>query len=275
MPNLLDSLPSSVVDLMSQWGMSVVGAVVVLVLGLFLAKLLRGWTRGALTRTTLDVTLVPFFANIVYYLVVAFVCIAVLGLFGIPTTSFVAILGAAGLAVGLALQGTLSNFASGVMLLFFRPFKVGDYVQAGGEEGSVLEVGVFASVLETLERVRIILPNAAIWSATIKNYTSSPVRRNDIAVGISYADDISKAKHTVLEALKADSRVLADPPPDVVVTGLGDSSVDLLAVPFCAPDDYWGLRFDMTQKIKEALDRAGVSIPFPQRDIHLYETKAG
>ena len=265
-------IPSNIVELASEWGLSVVGAVAVLFTGFFIAKLLRRWTRKALERIDLDATLIPFLANLVYYAILAFVLIAVLGLFGVPTTSFVAALGAAGLAVGLALQGTLSNFASGVMLLIFRPFKVGDYIEAGGEEGTVLEVGVFSSRLETLDRVHIVLPNAAVWGATIKNFTASPVRRNDIAVGISYSDDIGKARDIVRDVLRADPRVLPNPAPDVVVTGLGDSSVDLLAVPYCKPEDYWNLRFDLTQKIKEGLDEGGISIPFPQRDVHLFQS---
>ena len=261
------------VDLVSSWGLSVLGALFVLIVGLFLARIVRSTVRRALARSSVDQTLVPFFSNLVYYALVAFVVIAVLGLFGIPTTSFVALLGAAGLAVGLALQGTLSNFAAGVMLLIFRPFKAGDYVEAGGAEGTVLELGVFASKLETLDRIRIILPNAAIWSGTIKNFTASPVRRNDVAVGISYGDDIGRARSVILGVLTEDARVLPDPAPEVVVAGLGDSSVDLLALPYCSPEDYWGLRFDLIQRIKEALDNAGVSIPFPQRDVHVHETR--
>ncbi len=270
MNELRKLIPSNIVEMTSEWGVSVLGAIAVLLLGFLTAKLFRRWARKALERIDLDQTLIPFLANLVYYLVLAFVVIAVLGLFGVPTTSFVAALGAAGLAVGLALQGTLSNFAAGVMLLFFRPFKVGDYVEAAGEQGNVLEVSVFSTRLETLDHVHVVLPNSAVWGATIKNFTASPVRRNDIAVGISYSDDIGKAREIVRQVLRADERVLTEPAPDVVVTGLGESSVDLLAVPYCKPSDYWDLRFDLTQKIKEGLDRGGISIPFPQRDVHLY-----
>lgn len=250
-----------------------VGALVVLLLGLFVAKMARRWTANALKRTQLDKTLIPFVSHLVYYALLAFVLIAVLSHFGIPTTSFIAVLGAAGLAVGLALQGTLSNFAAGVMLLFFRPFKAGDFVEAAGEQGTVREVGVFATALRTLDLVNIVLPNASIWGATIKNFTNSPVRRNDMSIGISYGDNISKAKQEIEQVLREDDRVLTEPAPLVVVEQLGESSVDLLVGPYCHPDDYWGLRFDMFQKIKERLEAAGLTIPFPQRDVHLFQEK--
>lgn len=274
MNELLDSLNLSnvaddLMELLSTWGIQVIGAVVVLIVGLMVAGLLRRWSRRLLERTQLDATLVPFFASMVYYAVLTFVGIAVLGLFGIPTTSFVAVLGAAGLAVGLALQGSLSNFAAGVMLLVFRPFRVDDYVEAAGIEGTVREIGLFASTLDTLDNTRIVVPNSSVWGATIKNFTHNPARRNDLEFGISYGDDIDVARRVILETLRADSRVLADPAPDVWVTGMGDSSVDLLVVPWCKPDDYWGVRFDLYQKVKEALERGGCTIPFPQRDVHM------
>lgn len=257
--------------LISTWGLSVVGAVVVLVLGLFVAKIGRGWARRALRRTKLDETLIPFISSLVYYLILAFVLIAVLGLFGIPTTSFIAVLGAAGLAVGLALQGTLSNFAAGVMLLIFRPFRKGDYVEAGGQAGIVREIGVFASSLDTLDNVSIVLPNSAIWGGTIKNFTSNTLRRNDMVIGISYGDDISVAKEIIAQVLAADPRVVQDPEPLIAVKDLGESSVDLLIGPWCSPDDYWGLRFDLIERIKVALEKGGCSIPFPQHDVHLFQ----
>lgn len=263
---------SAVSGLVSSWGLNVLGALAVLVVGLIVAKLARRLVARLLARAGTDASLVPFLSSLAYYALVAFVVIAVLGLFGIPTASFVAVLGAAGLAVGLALQGTLSNFAAGVMLLGFRPFKVGDYVEAGGCEGVVREIGVFASTLDTLDEVAVVLPNASIWGATIRNFTENPKRRNDMAVGISYGDDIERAKASIRRTLEADPRVMRDPAPLVVVSGLGDSSVDLLVAPYCTPDDYWDLRFDMLQKIKENLEADGCSIPFPQRDVHVYPT---
>jgi small conductance mechanosensitive channel len=213
---------------------------------------------------------VPFFANGVYYLTLIAVVIAVLSLFGIETTSLIAVLGAAGLAVGLALQGTLSNFAAGVMLLIFRPFKVGDYVEVAGTAGSVQEVGIFSSVLHTPDNVKITIPNSAVYGDTIKNYSANDTRRNDLLIGISYDDDIARALETIRRVLAGDSRVLDDPEPTVAVAELADSSVNLVVRPWCAGGDYWPLRFDLTHKLKEELEAAGCSIPYPQRDVHVH-----
>ena len=266
----LEKVKEALVSLVSTWGLQVVGAIAVLVIGWLVAKIVRRWTAAALGRTKLDQTLVPFLSSFVYYIVLAFVLIAVLQLFGVPTTSFIAVLGAAGLAVGLALQGTLSNFASGVMLLIFRPFKVGDYVEAGGDAGVVREVGVFASTLDTLDNVTIVLPNAAIWGSKIRNYTDNELRRVDMTIGISYGDDIPKAKDIVRRTLEADPRIVASPAPLVAVQDLGTSSVDLLVGPWCTPADYWDVRFDMFEAIKVALEAGGCTIPFPQRDVHFF-----
>lgn len=261
----------SLTSVVSTWGVRVVGAIAFLIAGLFIARLVQRGTRKALERTGVDSTLVPFFASLAYYAIITFVGIAVLGLFGIPTTSFIAALGAAGLAIGLALQGSLSNLASGVMLLIFRPFRVGDYVEAAGVDGSVEEIGLFASSLTTLDNTLIVLPNAEIWGATIKNFTAKEKRRNDLIFGISYGDDIDRARESILTAVRSDPRVLSDPAPEVWVTGMGDSSVDLLVAPWCHPSDYWGLKFDLYQKVKEALEAGGSTIPFPQRDLHLID----
>lgn len=267
----MESVVQSASEMIATRGVALVGAFVVLVVGMMVVKMMRGAVRRGLERTTLDKTLVPFFTNLVYYTLLAFVVIAVITMLGVPTTSFIALLGAAGLAVGLALQGTLSNFAAGVMLLVFRPFRVGDYVEAAGAEGSVLEIGVFATALDSLDNVRIVLPNAAIWGQTIRNFTLNEARRNDMTIGISYTDDIARAKGIIRSALDEDPRVLADPAPLVAVQGLGESSVDFLVGPWCAPADYWDLRFDMLQKIKERLEANGCTIPFPQRDVHMFQ----
>ena len=261
----------SLTHVVSTWGLRVVGAIAFLIAGLFVARLVQRWMRRGLAKTAVDDTLVPFFASLAYYAILTFVGIGVLGLFGIPTTSFIAALGAAGLAIGLALQGSLSNLAAGVMLLIFRPFRVGDYVEAAGVDGSVEEIGLFASTLVTLDNTLIVLPNSAIWGATIKNFTAKDKRRNDLVFGISYGDDIGQARESILAVLRADSRVLTEPAPDVWVTGMGDSSVDLLVVPWCHPDDYWGLKFDLYQKVKEGLEAGGATIPFPQRDLHVID----
>ena len=263
------NLIESVVSLVSAWGLKVLGALVVLIVGRWAAGWVRKTVRQSLERSNLDATLIPFIAGIVYYLLLTVVVIAVLGLFGIQTTSLIAVLGAAGLAVGLALQGTLSNFAAGVMLLIFRPFRVGDYVEAGGTAGSVVEVGIFTTVLNTPDNVRILVPNSAIYGDVVKNYSTNDTRRNDLSVGIAYGDDIGTAVEVIRKVLAGDERVLSDPAPVIAVGGLGDSSVDFVVRPWCRKEDYWTLRFDLTRKLKEELEAGGCSIPFPQRDVHV------
>jgi small conductance mechanosensitive channel len=269
----MQSALEKVTEIIATRGLTVVGAVVVLVVGMMVAKIIRRGVTRSLTKGALDETLVPFVSNLVYYTLVAFVVIAVITMLGIPTTSFIAVLGAAGLAVGLALQGTLSSFAAGVMLLVFRPFRVGDYVEAGGTEGVVTEVGVFATSLDSLDNVHIVLPNAAVWGQTIKNFTSNAARRNDMTIGVSYTDDIARAKEVILQTLKDDPRVLEKPAPLVAVQDLGESSVDFLVGPWCEPGHYWDLRFDLFEQIKGRLEANGCTIPFPQRDVHLFQEK--
>ena len=270
----LDQILARIMTLLTDWGLKVLGAVVVLFVGLQVAKWVRKGVGKALTRGNMDPTLVPFISSLTYYLVMAFVVIAVLGMVGIQTASMIAVLGAAGLAVGLALQGTLANFASGVMLLIFRPFHKGDYVEAGGAAGTVEAVGIFTTTLNTPDNVRIVIPNSSVWGQTIKNYAANPTRRVDMVVGISYGDDIATAVDTVTRVLKAESRVLDDPEPVVAVSELGDSSVNLVVRPWCKKEDYWGVRFDLTRTLKEELERSGCSIPFPQRDVHLFRAES-
>lgn len=269
----VEQIMDLVTRLVSQWGLRVVGAVAILIIGWTAAKLIRASIRRGLERAKVDATLVPFISKLVYYLVLAFVLIAVLKGFGFETTSLIAVLGAAGLAVGLALQGTLSNFAAGVMLLFFRPFRVGDFVDAGGTAGTVEEIGVFATTLNTPDNVRIVVPNSSVYGQTIKNFSANDTRRNDMVVGISYDDDIGKAMATLEEILKADSRVLADPAPVIAVSEMADSSVNMVVRPWCRKDDYWSLRFDLTRRFKEGLEAAGCSIPYPQTDVHLHRVE--
>jgi len=254
----------------STWGLRVIGALAVLIVGRWVAGRIRKGVRRALERANVDGTLVPFFSSMAYYVVLAVVVIAVLNLFGVQTTSLIAVLGAAGLAVGLALQGTLSNFAAGVMLLVFRPFRIGDYVDIAGTAGSVVEIGLFTVALNTPDNVRIIVPNSSVYGQTISNYAANPTRRNDLVIGIAYGDDIGKAISTIEAVLAADARVLKDPAPVVATSELADSSVNIVVRPWCTKEDYWGLRFDLTRKIKEELEAAGCSIPFPQRDVHLF-----
>jgi small conductance mechanosensitive channel len=257
--------------LVTTWGVKVVAAIALFVVGQWVARWMRKWIRNGLERGKMDPTLVPFLSSMVYYLAVAFVVVAVLGTLGIPTASLVALLGAAGLALALALQGTLSNFAAGVMLLIFRPFQVGDYVEVGGTAGSVVAIGIFSTRLNTPDNVGITVPNSSVWGSTIRNFAANPTRRVDLVVGISYGDDIGRAIETVSGLLQAETRVLDDPAPFVAVSELADSSVNLVVRPWCKREDFWSLRCDLTRALKEQLEAAGFSIPFPQRDMHVHQ----
>ena len=267
----VDQVTEVVTGLVSTWGLRVVGALAVLIIGWTAAKMVGGWARRLLTRSKMDPTLVPFFSRMAYYLTLTFVLLAVLRLFGVETTSFIAVLGAAGLAVGLALQGTLGNFAAGVMLLVFRPFNNGDFVEVAGVAGTVGEIGIFATTLNTGDNVRIVVSNGSIYGGTIKNYSANATRRNDIVMGVSYDDDLAKAKQTIEQVLAGDSRVLQDPAPVVAVAELADSSVNFVVRPWCKKEDYWGLRFDLLREMKEQLEAAGCSIPYPQQDVHMHQ----
>lgn len=264
--NILNKLS----ELLSAWGMKVVGALALLIIGLIVLKLIRRSVIKGLKKTRLDVTLVPYISGVVYYILLAVLILAVLSLFGVETTSVIAILGAAGLAVGLALQGTLSNFAAGVMLLIFRPFRIGDFVETGGVSGVIAEIGTFSTKLNTPDNVLITVPNSAVYGQTIKNYTAHDKRRIDLVVGISYPDDIGKAIETINRVISADERILKDPAPQVAVSEMADSSVNLVVRPWCNTADYWTVRFDLIRRLKEEIEAAGLSIPFPQRDVHLY-----
>ncbi len=261
----------TVITLVSTWGLRVVGALAVLIIGRMVCGMARNSVRKTMQRRAVDASLIPFLSGLVYFTLLAAVVIAVLGIFGIETTSLVAVLGTAGLAVGLALQGTLSNFSSGVMLLLFRPFQIGDFVDTAGVAGTVAEIGLFSTILNTGDNVRIIVPNSAVFGATIKNFSANDTRRNDIVLGISYADDIGRAIETVNRILEKDERVLKDPAPVVAVSELADSSVNLVVRPWCKTEDYWGLRSDLQRAFKERLEAAGCSIPFPQHDVHVHQ----
>ena len=260
----------SAASLVSTWGLNVVGAIAVLIVGRWVSSALRRGTRRALERSAVDAALAPFVSSMVYYFALSVVLIAVLNLFGIQTASMIAVLGAAGLAVGLAMQGTLSNFAAGVMLLVFRPFKIGDYVEVAGTAGTVQEIGIFSTTLHTPDNVKIIVPNSSVYGDTITNFSANNTRRVDLMIGIGYGDDIGRAVETIGRVIAADARVLKEPEPQIAVAELGDSSVNLVVRPWCAGADYWALRFDLTRAIKEQLEAAGCSIPFPQQDVHLH-----
>jgi len=269
------TVDSQSIDVLASWGLKVLGAIVVLLIGRMIASWGRKFTSRALERAGVDETVVPFAAKLVYFLIMVFVLLAVLGLFGIPTTSIIAVLGAASLAVGLALQGTLSNFAAGVMLLLFRPFDVDDYIEVAGHAGTVKTVGVFATTLNTLDNVQITIPNGKVYGEAIKNYSANDIRRVDLVASVAYDDDLQTAKDTLMAILEADERVLDDPAPTVAVSELGASSVDFVVRPWCRAEDYWNVRFDLTRAIKESLEGAGLSIPFPQQDMHVIHVPEG
>ena len=265
---------NSLIPVLTEWGIKVVGAIAVLIVGRMVAGIVRSNVRKAMTKAEVDATLIPFVASLVYYIVLAVVIIAVLSLFGIQTTSLVAVLGAAGLAIGLALQGTLSNFAAGVMLLLFRPFKVDDFVEIGGITGKVVAVKIFSTVLKTGDNVMITVPNSQTWGGTIKNYNGFDTRRIDLVMGIDYGDNIQVAMETIQRIVTAHKGVLAEPAPQIAVAELGASSVDIIVRPWCAGADYWNVRFDLTQQLKEGLEAAGCSFPFPQQDVHMHQVSS-
>jgi small conductance mechanosensitive channel len=235
------------------------------------AKGVRKLVERVMTKSKVDSTLISFTANLAYIALLAFIVVAALGQLGIQTTSFIAILGAAGLAVGLALQGSLSNFAAGFLLIIFRPFKVGDYIEGGGVTGVVEAIQIFTTQLKTPDNKTVIVPNARMTDDNIVNWTVKGTRRVDMVMGIGYEDDIDKARSLMAEIIAADSRILKDPAPQIAVSELADSSVNFVVRPWTRVEDYWSVYFDLTEKIKKAFDANGVSIPFPQRDVHLYQ----
>ncbi len=256
------------------WGIKIFLALLIFYIGRavvnFVVRVLDKLMRG----NGMDETLVGFLSSILRWVLLLFVIIAALSQLGINTTSLVALLGAAGLAIGLSLQSSLSNFASGVMLIMFRPFTKGDFVEAGGATGVVDKISIFTTVMTTPDNKEVIVPNGAILSNNITNYSARPTRRVDLVFGISYDDDIRKAKELLEEIIAADKRVLSDPEPVIVVGELADSSVNFLVRPWVNAADYWGVYWDTTEAVKLKFDEAGISIPYPQQDVYMHEVKA-
>ena len=272
--NFLNHL-ESLIGVVSQYGLDLLAGIATLVFGWWVAGRIRSIMLRSLDKVpVVDDTLKPFFASIARYAVLAITLIAVLAKLGIQTTSIIAVLGAAGLAIGLALQGTLQNIAAGIMLLILRPLKVGDYIDAGGTSGTVDEIGLFTTDMTTYDGVYLSVPNSALWNTSILNYSRLPTRRMDIPVGIAYEDDVEAAIDLLLNHLRLDDRVLVPPEPQVLVTGLGASSVDLSLRCWSARENFWALKFDLNKNTKLWLDAAGISIPFPQRDVHLIPSNA-
>lgn len=257
------------VETLTTYGLDAVGALITLIIGFWFAGRAAKFTLKMVQKSDrVDNTLGHFFSSFVKYAVIVVVVIAVLNQFGVQTASLLTVLATAGLAIGLALQGTLSNIAAGVMLLLFRPFKVGDYVEAAGHAGTIKELNLFFIVMATPDNVQITIPNGQVWGAALRNYSTNPTRRVDIAAGISYSDDIDKAMKVVLETVGGDDRVKTDPEPFVGVTEMGDSSVNFAIRVWVDNGNYWPVKFDLTKAIKEAFDANDVSIPFPTRTVY-------
>jgi small conductance mechanosensitive channel len=255
------------------YGLRVIAAAAILVVGWFIAKGIRSIIQHMLKRGKVDETLVSFVASLCYVGIMAFVIIAALGKLGIHTASFVAILGAAGLAIGLALQGSLANFAAGFLMIIFKPFKIGDYIEGGGVAGVVEEIGIFTTELKSPDNKKIIVPNAKMTSDKIVNYTVKEIRRVDIVAGVSYGDDLDKVKKVLSEILAKDDRILKDPPPTIGVLELAESSVNFAVRSWVKTSDYWDVFFATQENIKKQFDAEGICIPFPQQDVHLHNVK--
>lgn len=256
-----------------EYGVRILGALAILVVGMWVAKQLKKAVVKLMSKRSVDPTLISFSASMLYVVMQVFVIVAALEKLDIKTTSFVAILGAAGLAVGLALQGSLANFAAGVLMIVFKPVKVGDFVEAAGTMGSVVEISIFTTILNTMDNKKTIVPNAKLMADNITNYSANDTRRVDLTAGISYSDDIDKARSAIQAALAEVDGIIESPAPDILVSEMADSSVNFAVRPWCRPVDYWGVYFGVTEAIKKKFDDEGICIPFPQRDVHLYEHK--
>lgn len=262
------------IGLIMEYGPKVILAIIVLFIGLRLVGMVSRMLERTFEKRNVDVTLRPFLSSLSSWILKAMLFISVASMVGVETTSFVAIIGAAGLAIGLALQGTLANFAGGVLVLIFKPFKVGDLIEAEGHFGEVKEIQIFITKIVTPESKTVIIPNGAISNGSLTNFTEVGYLRVDLTIGISYDSDIRKAKDILMEVMQDDPKVLKDPAPLVAVSELADSSVNLAVRPHATPADYWDVYFGILEKGKIALDEANISIPFPQRDVHVFEHKA-
>ena len=264
----------TVQDLATDWGLKVLAALAIFIIGRWVAMAIRRGVRRMMERSAVDPMIVSFVGSIVYIALLAFVVIAALGQLGIQTTSFIAIVGAAGLAVGLALQGSLANFAAGFLMIIFRPFKVGDFIEGAGVAGIVKDMQIFTTTLKTGDNKIIIIPNAKISGDNITNYSAEENRRVDMTVGVAYDADLSKVRDVLNDIISKDERIQSDPPPQVAVAELADSSVNFIVRVWTKSGDYWGVKFDATETIKNRFDEEGIGIPFPQRDIHIVSGSA-
>ncbi|MGQ1947121.1 mechanosensitive ion channel family protein [Geofilum sp. OHC36d9] len=275
MENLLNLLPDSdkMMELVTTYGGKILLAILTLVIGLFLIGKLVKAVKKVFELRSFDPTLQTFLINLLGITLKILLFISIVSMVGVQMTSFIALLGAVGLAVGMALSGTLQNFAGGVILLIMKPFKVGDYIEAQGYAGTVVAIDIFATVLNTPDKKRIIIPNGPLSTGSMINYSVEPVRRVDWTFGIGYTDSIDAARNIILEIVNADSRIHHDPAPFVGVVSLGDSSVNLVTRVWLDSANYWDVFFEVQEAVKKAFDASGISIPFPQSDVHLYQVK--
>jgi len=267
----IQSLMSQGSSLLMLYLPKVLLAIVTLLIGLWIIKIFGKVVQKSLGKGNVDVSLRRFIGSIVVVTLKIVLFISVISMIGVQMTSFIAILGAAGLAVGLALQGSMANFAGGVLIMLFRPYKVGDLIEAQGFLGVVKEIQIFNTILNTVDNKTIIIPNGSLSNGNITNYSTEATRRVDLVFGISYGDDIKKTRDVLTEIIKGDNRILTDPAPQIRLLELGDSSVNFAVRVWCNGADYWDVFFDMNEKVKLEFDKNKISIPFPQRDVHLYQ----
>lgn len=266
-------ITNTITAMVMEYGLRALGGLALFLVGKWVAGRIRAGLGYQLERSSLDPTLIPFASRMVYWALMAFIVLAVLNLIGVQTASAIALLGAAGLAVGLALQGTLSNFAAGVMLLLLRPFHVGEWVEVASASGTVQEIGLFSTDLNTGDNIRVTVPNSQVYGQTIRNFSTNATRRIDLVIGVSYNDDLQAARKVLERVVGTHEKVLDDPAPLVAVDELADSSVNFVVRPWCRREDYWITRRDLTLQMKLELEAAGCSIPYPQRDVHLHQVK--
>ena len=265
----MDNVAGQLTFFITTYGIKVIGAIIILILGRIAAGIGRKVVRKVLEKSKTDPAVVSFVGSMIYFLILIFAVLAALAKFGIQTASFVAILGAAGFAIGFALQGSLANFAAGVLILVLRPFKVGNFIDGAGVAGTVKEIQLFTTILATPDNVKIMVPNGKLFGDTIKNFSGFDTRRVDLVIGIGYSSDIQKAYDVLMNLIKKDTRILSEPSTNIAVSELADSSVNFVVRPWVKRQDYWGVKFDLTRKIKEAFDENGIEIPFPQQVVHM------
>jgi small conductance mechanosensitive channel len=266
----LQTYVQKLIDLAVEYGPKLLLAIVVLIVGLWIIRLVLKGANRTMEKSNIEISLRKFLSSLFGIILKALLLISVASMIGIATTSFVAILGAAGLAVGLALQGGLANFAGGVLILIFKPFKVGDFIDAQGYMGTVHEISIFTTILKTPDNKTVIIPNGSLSNGSMVNFSTEPRRRVDMTFGIGYSDSIEKAKKVLAKLVDSDERILKEPGPQIVVSELGDSSVNFTVRVWCEAADYWGIYFDTQEKVKLTFDAEDISIPFPQRDVHMF-----